>query len=84
MSGLPDTISGNESRMKEKSENIGDMSVIYRYIEHNIGYKIVRGANTLYDSDFSLLTDISADVGDIYQPKINHDLTAIIVGHMEG
>ena len=84
MLGLPDTISGNESRMKEKSENIGDMSVIYRYIGHNIGYKTARGANTLYDSDFSILTDISADIGDIYQPKINHDLTARIVGHVEG
>ena len=36
VSGLPDTISANESQMKEKSKNICQYR---RYIGHNISYK---------------------------------------------
>ena len=76
----------NESQLKEKSENIANISVIYRYIEHNIGYKTVRGTNMLTGAVFFNFTNISANIGDIspiYQPKNWPDLTTIIVGYVE-
>ena len=39
VSGFPNTISTNENQTKEKSENIGDISVNNRYIGHSINYK---------------------------------------------
>ena len=72
VSGLPDTISSNESRIKEISENIslyrlyiGYISVIYRYI----GYKTARGANGPVGVDFCNFTDILVDIGDISAKK---------------
>ena len=72
VSSLPDTISVNESRIKEKSENIdqnhryiSDISLIYRYIGDNIDNKTTCGTNTLVDGNFCILIDISVVISDI-------------------
>ena len=68
--GLPDRISANENRMKEKLENIGqnrryigNISVNNRYIGDNISYKIACGVDMFVGVDFFFLIDISVDIG---------------------
>ena len=75
VSGLPDTISANESRMKKKSENIShyrqyivDILAIYRYIGHNIGYKCSAWNKT---QNFTILADISAKKGN-FMAKVGY------------
>ena len=52
VSGLFDTISANDNQLKEKSNNIGDISLIYRT---NIGNKCSRGTKNI---KFYILADM--------------------------
>ena len=62
VSGLPDTIPANESRMKEILAKIVDLSAIYSLFTDD---KTMRRTNTLFGRNFCILVDISVVIGDI-------------------